>query len=100
MTFNPHDPEQVAQAEKRANAKAMQADNDLKFLLSSKQGRRFLWKQLEFCRVFSTSFTGNSQTFFNEGMRNVGLKLFNDILRAEPESFAVMQRESNEVISE
>lgn len=100
MTFNPHDPEQVELAEKRANAKASQAENDLKFLLSSKQGRRFLWKQLEFCRVFSTSFTGNSQTFFNEGMRNVGLKLFNDILKAEPESFAVMQREANEVISE
>lgn len=38
--------------------------------------------------------TGNSQTFYNEGMRNVALKLYGDIGEADPEAFLKMQYET------
>jgi hypothetical protein len=65
-------------------------DNDLKFLLASDQGRRFIWNMLEKCGVFKSSFTGSSETFFLEGQRNIGLKLMSDIMRVDPESYLKM----------
>lgn len=65
-------------------------DQDLKFLLASDQGRRFIWNMLEKCGVFKSSFTGSSETFFLEGQRNIGLKLMSDIMRVDPDSYLKM----------
>lgn len=58
-------------------------------LVGNAAGQRFLWWLLEQTHVFQSSFTGNSTTFFLEGERNVGLKLFALCMEAEP---AFMQR--------
>lgn len=58
-------------------------------VMSGAAGQRFLWWLLEQTHVFQTSFTGNSATFFMEGERNVGLKLFALCMEADP---AFMQR--------
>ena len=47
----------------------------LKSILKSKEGRWFLIRLLDATGVNSSSFTGNSTTFFNEGKRQVGLEL-------------------------
>lgn len=44
-------------------------------ILKSKEGRWFLMRLLDATGVNSSSFTGNSTTFFNEGKRQVGLEL-------------------------
>ena len=56
----------------------------LKDLLGEDKGRRFMWWLLEQTHVFQGSFTGNSHTFFLEGERNVGLKIFSLALEADP----------------
>lgn len=53
--------------------------DDFNKVLSSVNGRRFVWRMLEKAGIFRTSFTGNSETFFREGMRNMGLMLMLDI---------------------
>lgn len=55
-------------------ARTAQGD-DFKWIMSHKQGRRFVWRMLELSGMYRTSMTGNSQTFFNEGMRNFGIWL-------------------------
>ncbi len=69
-------------------------DNDLRFLLSSDQGRRFIWRILELCGIYKSSFTGSSETFFLEGQRNIGLKLISEVLRVDPESYLKMIKHS------
>lgn len=59
---------------------------DLKRVLALPEGRRMVRRLLGFCRVFETSMTGTSQTFFNEGMRNVGLMLIREVSEAAPEA--------------
>jgi hypothetical protein len=44
-------------------------------MLKSPDGRRVIWDILEKCRVFHTTMTGNSWTYFNEGSRSIGLYL-------------------------
>ena len=53
--------------------------DDLEKLLTLEEGRRFFWSFLGKCRVFSSSFTGNSETFFLEGQRNAGLVILDCI---------------------
>lgn len=64
---------------------AQQNLEDLRALLNLPQGKRFLSRMLfEWTHVLANSFTGNSSTFFNEGERNIGLKLFAELGRADP----------------
>ena len=56
----------------------------VKDLLAEEKGKCLVWWLLEQTHVFQNSFTGNSHTFFLEGERNVGLKLFALCMEAEP----------------
>lgn len=56
----------------------------VKDLLAEEKGKRMVWWILEQAHVFQNSFTGNSHTFFLEGERNVGLKVFALCMEAEP----------------
>ncbi|MBP2652624.1 MAG: hypothetical protein H6Q73_193 [Firmicutes bacterium] len=48
---------------------------DLRALMDTQQGRRFFQWLLLKCGRNNTSFTRDSRTYFNEGMRNVALLL-------------------------
>ena len=67
--------------------------NDMRYVLSSVQGRRLIWRILDMAGVYRSSFTGNSTTFFNEGARNIGLRVLSDVMDAKPEAFLLMQNE-------
>ena len=68
--------------------------NDWKWLMCSNQGRRIVWRLLDQAGVYRTSFTGNSETFFKEGMRNMGLIIVGAIQAHSPEAYALMLTES------
>lgn len=87
--------EQEQQA-RQQELKAIEREKDLQWMMGTKQGRRVLYRLIDDCGVFRSSNTGNSQTFFNEGRRSVGLAAFHEIMAISPESFVTMWRESNE----
>ena len=58
--------------------------NDIRTIMETGEGRRFVWRVLSHCDVYSDSFTGKSSTFFNEGRRSVGLDVLNDLNEADP----------------
>lgn len=98
-----HDPfdlrgQERAKAEQGDKAKLQRHNEaeDMKWLMGSKRGRRIMWRLLEKTRIFRSSFTGNSETFFNEGMRNVGLMLMAQINETCPEQYTNMVQEQQE----
>jgi|SRR6476661_6502009 len=95
LVTNAADPKQTAEAERKAKDLAKQRDDDVKFLLSTAQGRRFFWRYLGDCMVFQTCFDGSSRTFFNEGQRNVGLMMLADINRVDPAAYTTMIKENS-----
>lgn len=68
--------------------------SDLKKILSSEEGRRWIYGLLEKCYVFRSVMTGNSYTFFNEGMRQVGLMIMDEISHVGPDTYSNMHQES------
>ena len=85
---------QDAQRGNRAALARQVEANDIKWLMSTKQGRRFVWRLLEKAGVYRTSFTGNSETFFKEGMRNMGLFVVAEIHTHSPDAYVLMLTES------
>lgn len=70
-------------------------DESLKVVLSSKEGRKYLYDLIDFCGMHRGGFTSNgSETFFKEGMRNVALKIFADIGRIDPDAYMKMIQET------
>lgn len=70
---------------------------DVKWLMSTKRGRRMVWRTLERAGVFRLSFNTNAMTMaFNEGARNEGLRLLGTIHGACPDLYPTMLKEANE----
>ena len=58
--------------------------------------RRYVWEKLADAHIFSTTFsTDPIQMAFNEGQRNQGLALLDEIIRSCPDQFILAMRESN-----
>ena len=82
-----------AKAEQHARFVSQRDRDDFKWLMDDRRGRRIMWRLLERTGVFRSSFTGNSETFFLEGQRNVGLMLMAQIHDACPEKYTAMLEE-------
>jgi hypothetical protein len=99
-TFDPLDlrgQERVKeQSEERTKLALQNEQDDFKWLMSSKRGRRIVWRLLERTGVYRSSFTGNSETFFREGQRNVGLMLMAQINEFSPDQYALMLKEQQD----
>lgn len=73
-------------------------ENAVLKLATSDEGRRFIYHVLDICGIHTSSFTGNSQTFYLEGRRSVGLEIIGlmEIVdpRLYPKLLLTMQEET------
>lgn len=70
------------ESEKSYNVRRERELDDVAWLMAQPRGRRFVYRLLTMSNVFSSSFTGNSETFFNEGRRVIGTTLIKDLVDA------------------
>jgi|6_EtaG_2_1085325.scaffolds.fasta_scaffold02539_5 hypothetical protein len=96
LVGNAADPSQVRKAKCDEEFLRDQELSDMRDILRNKEGRRYLLRTLKRCHVYKTSFTGNSTTFFNEGKRDIGLRILADITEGSPDLYAVMMQEGQE----
>ena len=96
MTLDAGDRKSIRRAEK-ASAIAERSRRDVtRMLMSSTEGRSYVWNKLTAAHIFSTSFSLEPlQMAFSEGERNAGLQLLNDIMDSCPDQFIEMMREQN-----
>jgi hypothetical protein len=91
---NAADEEQVKGADKKTKSLREREIDDVRVLLALPAGRRFIWRYLTECHMFTTSFSSDAILMAcAEGERNIGLKLHADILATDPESLVKMQLE-------
>ena len=98
MTYDAGNPDHVRRSKDRSQRIQARADAGFKDLMATPQGRGWVWSLLEECGMFRTSFDpSNSRTFFNEGMRNIGLRVMADVHRLTPDQYMVMVKEAQTV---
>jgi hypothetical protein len=93
---NAGDAKQVKERRDKAKKDALLRETGLKTLMGTSEGRMWMWWLLGMCGVYHLSFVpGNGdQTAFNEGARNIGLRLLAEIHRLCPELYGRMQSEN------
>lgn len=82
-------------AEKR-KLQREQDDQDLRVVMSTPGGRRFVRRVLALCGTYRLSFAGEQthSTAFNEGKRSIGNQLLAEVEAVSPDGFIDMLREA------
>ena len=92
--YNASDSVAVMDAAQKVKNERQQELADIKDLIARPEGMRFFRRLMEAGYIFRTTFTGNSQSYFLEGHRNLVLRIFSDIVEAAPGKIAdLMVRE-------
>jgi hypothetical protein len=95
--YNSADPEQVKRREKNSELRSHRDVSDVRYLLSTPQGRRFFHRLLAECQPFqSPAHPSGSSTYLNIGRMEVGQLIFRAMNQADPAAFNVMNREHEE----
>lgn len=96
MQTNAADKDQVVKSAKKEKTLRDQEIDDIKVVMSTRPGRRFIWRHMGNAGIFQSCFTGNSATFFNEGRRDIGLKILAEVNAAGPEFLMQMMKEAHQ----
>lgn len=93
--FDTDDNKLSEQQKKERLIARMKLLDDIRWVLSNPKGRRLVWWVLSLCGVFRASFVpkDSNQTAFNEGRRDVGLRLLLEIGSANPKAYSQMEDE-------
>lgn len=77
-------------AERREKHYAAIEAADFAWLMQHPQGRRFVWRLMERAGLYRTTFTGDSTTFYREGIRSFGILLMQLINDHCPDQYMPM----------
>lgn len=94
--FNAGDEEQVKERGKKQKTERDRELDDLRAILDTKHGRRFIWRLLGATELFSVSKVMNASIYALEGKREVGKMVYGDLMEANPEAYLLMMKESKE----
>ena len=91
------DRDEVKKRETRVDYHERKRIESFATVMSTTEGRMFMNWLLGECGVWRISYSAklpNETTFFNEGMRNVGLKIFSVIDQHFPKEWMTMREEA------
>jgi hypothetical protein len=91
-----HDEEQVRKGRKKERELDDRDVEDIRFVVSTKPGRRFFWKLLRVSGVLAVNPACNNTVFYTEGQRSIGVSLMEDLYHADPDKFFLMRKEAEE----
>lgn len=91
------DPQNVDRKARQSRRRHAQLAGVVALLMSTREGRAWMFELLGFCHVFATSFVQGDPygSHFKMGEHNVGLRLIAECTRSSPENFVKMLREGN-----
>jgi hypothetical protein len=96
MTYNANNRKDIRRAEKAAALEQEKRVNFIVAAMSTEQGRAWFHRLLSDCRIFSDPFTGDALLeAHNKGERNIGLRVFADIMANCPSYYVTMMTEAN-----
>jgi hypothetical protein len=94
---NASDPKQVNAAGSKVKQRERAALDRIKTVMSTRDGRRYLWDLMDTCHVFESTFTSDPyRTAYSEGARLIGLKVLAQVNTLPAETYLLMVNEAKE----
>ena len=96
--FDATDPAAIANAEREAKRHAREDADALRTLMHDRNGRAFLYRRLERCHIYSTTFAPGQPdvTAFHLGEENVGKQLMAEAMDASADLYVKMIKEQRD----
>jgi len=92
--YNAGDERQVKARTARQQSREQARLDGLKQLVTTANGRAWLYSLLEQCKPMANAMTGNSHTFFNLGAQMIGQQIMSDLLTRHPDEYFLMNKEN------
>lgn len=94
VPFDSGDRKAVKEKQTKAQREEKQRNNDMRFVMSTAEGRRMLVWLLEVTKLYHDTFSTNALAMANSaGTRKVGLILTDAMAAADPQGWVAMQLE-------
>ena len=100
MVKNVADENQIAEAERKARDSRKVQLSDIRFILDSKQGRRFIWRLLEEAKVFGSIWEQSAKIHYNAGKQDFGHYILGELTEARPEALLQMMQDAKKISEE
>jgi hypothetical protein len=97
LDYNAAEPEHVKGRKEKLKTRDLQKKGALRELLTTPDGRMWMWDLLSLCGVYHSSFSSDALVMaFNEGRRDAGSRLIAEINRLDggPELYRLMASEN------
>jgi len=88
------DEEQVKLNQEEAAKIRKQELEDIRVILKTKEGRRFIWRLLSHCKVFNSIWSPSASIHYLAGKQDVGHFVLNEVTAADDDSLLKMMREA------
>lgn len=100
--MNTADPRAIRKARQKEKQQRREELKDLQDVLSTKAGRRVIWKILSRAGVFRVDWEAGNHGYNDlcTGRRTIGNELMSEIQAIDPELYVTMAREANETPTE
>ena len=90
-------PEHVQARNREVKLARVEATADLKLILGTSSGRRWMWNHISSLGPFRTPFGADPYlSYFAGGRQNVALALIAEINAASPDLYSLMQKENQD----
>ncbi len=97
LVSNAGDKKQVKAARAKELRGREREIEDMRFILKSRQGRRFLWRLMGMCRVFGSVYdSSGSRVYFNAGQQDIGHMIMTEVIEADEYKLIEMMKEEKE----
>lgn len=94
LVGNAADAQQVKEAGRKDRERRKRELEDLKSVLTSLEGRRFIWRLLGHCKVFESIWHPSAQIHHSAGKQDVGHFIMAEVVEADQEAFLRMMQEA------
>jgi len=85
LVKNAASPKQVNKAEKREELNRDSELNDIRAVLSTAEGQRFVWRLMEKCKTFNSIWQSSALIHYQSGQQDIGHFLMAEIVEADEE---------------
>lgn len=92
--MNAAEPGKIKSAEQRERHRARRETEDLRFILSSPEGRRFVWRLLAHAGVFRSIWEPSAKIHYNSGLQDFGHFIQAEVTKVDLDASLLMQREA------
>ena len=94
LVKNAGDVKQIKRAAKKEDQIKREQENDVRYMLNDRRGRRFVWRMLTHAGVYNSIWVQSAEIHYKAGKQDFGHWLMAQVLEASEDAYTLMVKEN------